>query len=340
VYIKVIVKGEGRIGDTIEVLDVSKKSALYLSHMGSRGAFGQAVYDWCLSGKPFYAVSSDYSVPSGLSRVIGTAPGKYVDVGISEQNMIGVAAGLADEETPVVATSWGIFSSYRCADQVRVLMGMMQSNIKLVGLTSGISEPRLGGSHFCVGDIALLRGIPNLIVIAPSDGLEIYQSVICSLRNKGPVYIRLTGGDRLPILNEWDSYQFEIGKANWLKKGEDILFISCGVIIEQCKSAIDILEKQGFTCSLLNMHTIKPLDINAALEGQKYRIVVTVEEHNTIGGLGSAVSELYSSRGINVPVIKMGISDFVPKAGKYDYLLKQCSMDSKSIVNKICECMG
>ena len=317
------------------MLEINKKNALYLAHMGSRGAFGQAVYDWLQSGEEFYAVSADYSVPSGLSRIVAESPDRYIDTGISEQNMIGVAAGLSDESTPVIATSWGIFASYRCTDQIRVFMGMMKSNIKLIGLTSGISEPRLGGSHFCIGDIALLRAIPNLTVIAPSDGIEIYSAVIASLREKTPFYIRLTGRDRLPIINSWDDYSFEIGKAIWLKNGSDVLFISCGTIIEQCLKASDDLEKKGVSCSILNLHTIKPIDSNAVLEGRNYRIVVTVEEHSIIGGLGSAVSELYTENGVNIPVLRLGIGDFVPRAGKYEYLLKQCGIDSDSIVNSV-----
>ncbi len=321
------------------MLEISKKNALYLAHMGSRGAFGQAVYDWMQSGENFYAVSADYSVPSGLSRIVAEAPDRYVDTGISEQNMIGVAAGLADEITPVIATSWGIFASYRCSDQIRVFMGMMKSNIKLIGLTSGISEPRLGGSHFCVGDIALLRAIPNLTVIAPADGMEIYEAVIASLRENLPIYIRLTGRDRLPLINDWQNYSFKIGKAIWLKKGSDVLLISCGTILEQSLKAAEVLENRGVSCSVLNIHTIKPIDREAVLEGKKYRLVVTVEEHSIIGGLGSAVSELYTENAVDTKVLRLGIRDFVPRAGKYDYLLEQCGIDADSIIKSIQEYM-
>ncbi len=317
------------------MLENSKKNRIFLSRLGSRGAFGKAIYDLLSEGSDLYAVSADFAIPSGFAKSIDDFPGRVIDCGIAEQNMIGVAAGMSGPAKPVFATSWGCFSSYRCADQVRIYMGLMKANVKLVGLTSGLAGYQLGGSHYCIGDMSLLRGIPGITILSPSDGIEIYQCVKAACNLEGPVYIRLTGGNRLPMINTSDDYSFEIGKSNDLKTGSDVLILATGSILDQCMAAAGLLEEKGISCCLTNVSTLKPLPGDVTEKIGDYKLVAVVEEHNVFGGLGSAVAEEYSSLGLNNKVVRIGIPDLVPQTGSYDYLLKQCGMLPEQIAERI-----
>lgn len=317
------------------MLCLNKKNMMFLSHMGSEGCLGQAVYDMANDGYDFFAVSADLGYASGFSRFIQKCPENYVNVGIAEQNLISVAAGISDESLPVIATSWGAFASYRCADQIRVFLGLMNSNVKIVGMGSGISISRFGGSHYAIGDLSLLRAIPGLTIVAPCDGMEIYYAIFEIMKTKTPAYIRLTGRERLSIINSEQNYSFEIGKANILSMGEDVLMIACGAIVNECIGAAKILKDRGITTTIMNVHTIKPLDIEAIISRLNHRLIVTVEEHNIIGGLGAAVSETLAGISNKPRHLLLGINDFVPIAGDYDYLLKCCELSSLQIAEKI-----
>lgn len=317
------------------MLTYNKKNRMFLSHMGAQGALGQAVYDMAGDEYDFFAVSADLGVASGFSRFIKEKPENYVNVGIAEQNLIAVSAGISNESLPVIATSWGTFASYRCADQIRTFLGMMNSNVKIVGMGSGLAISRFGGSHYGIGDFSLLRGIPGLTIVAPCDGIEIYYAVYETMRMTGPVYIRLTGGDRLPIINSGQSYKFEIGRPNILSEGEDVLIIACGTILNECINAEKILRDRGITATIMNMHTIKPLDVDSIISRLNHKMLVTVEEHNVIGGLGAAVAEALAGTVEKPKHLLLGINDFVPSAGDYNYLLENCGLSSLQIADRI-----
>ena len=319
---------------------VTKKNCMFLAHMGAQGSLGQAVYDMAKDGYDFFAVSADLGVASGFSRFIRDFPENYVNVGIAEQNLISIAAGISSEDLPVIATSWGAFASYRCADQIRTFLGLMGCNVKIVGMGSGLAISRFGGSHYGIGDLALLRGIPGLTIVAPGDGIEIYYSVYEAMKAKGPVYIRLTGGDRLPIINSDLDYDFEIGKGNVLTEGEDVLIVGCGILVYECLKAERLLRERDISCTVVNMHTIKPLDSEAILGRLNHKLIVTVEEHNVMGGLGGGVAELLAGVSNKPPHMLMGIGDFVPLAGDYEYLLDVCGLSAVKIAKKIEGALG
>lgn len=316
------------------MLEVNDRNSRLLSYLGAKGSLGQAVLDLAEKAK-FYAVSADLAFGSGIYRFSENYPDRYIDVGIAEQNMVAIAAGLASEEVPVIAASWGAFASYRCADQIRCFLGLMHSNVKIIGAGSGFAEARFGGSHFGIGDLALLRSIPGIDVIVPCDGLEIYFAMSAVLRNNRPTYIRLTGGDRLPIINQSSSYHFQIGKANLLQEGRDVLIVGCGNLLSECLKAASILLEKGISAAVLNMHTIKPLDSETLLSDLTYRLIVTVEEHNVMGGLGSAVAEALASVKAKPVQIRLGIEDFMPDAGEYGYLLECCNLTGDQIASRI-----
>ena len=276
------------------MLEVNDRNSRLLSYLGAKGSLGQAVLDLAEKAK-FYAVSADLAFGSGIYRFSENYPDRYIDVGIAEQNMVAIAAGLASEEVPVIAASWGAFASYRCADQIRCFLGLMHSNVKIIGAGSGFAEARFGGSHFGIGDLALLRSIPGIDVIVPCDGLEIYFAMSAVLRN-----------NRLPIINQSSSYHFQIGKANLLQEGRDVLIVGCGNLLSECLKAASILLEKGISAAVLNMHTIKPLDSETLLSDLTYRLIVTVEEHNVMGGLGSAVAEALAS--VKAKPVQMRVS--------------------------------
>lgn len=316
------------------MLEYNARNIRFLSRMGARGCLGQAIYDLAKDNYKFYVLTADLAHASGFDRIMRDFPQIFYNVGIAEQNLIGVAAGLASSERPVVATTWGMFASVRATDQIRNFMGFMNSNIKLIGMDSGLAQSRFGYSHTNPPDIAILSSIPGINIICPSDGFEIYRAIEEALNHPGPFYIRLTGGELLPIINDNPDYRFEIGKANELKKGKDIAIISCGNLLGKFKEVSKMLEDFGISCGIINMHTLNPIDENKLQSlSENYKLIVAVEDHFVRAGLGSLISEFYTKLGIRVPLQMVGINSFYPPAGKMDYVENVCGLST----NKICE---
>lgn len=314
---------------------MDSKMIRFLSHMGARGAFGEAIYSLAEAGENFWAVSADLGEASGFRRFEKVCPDKSINIGIAEQNLVGVAAGLAKDKTPVVATTYAPFASMRCADQIRNYMGYMKLNIKMVGLDSGMIQAKFGASHYGIEDMGLLRMIPNIIVISPADGWEIYEAVHAMIKYNGPVYLRLTGGQRLPIIYRDTDVKYEIGKANFIKRGSDIAFIAAGTVLAEALKAAGELEAEGVSCSVVDMHTIKPLDVQALDELENHRLIVTVEEHSRLGGLGSAVAEYYAGQGKRPKQLSIGTPDEYLHPGEYAYLMEKCGLTAEGILEQV-----
>ena len=303
--------------------------------MGARGCLGQAVYDLAVECEDFCVVSADLGLASGFQRFMNDYSSRFYDVGIAEQNLIGFAAGFSSDDRPVVATSWAAFASYRCADQIRNYMELMRSNIKLIGMDSGVTISRFGGSHYAIGDIAMLRSIPGISVISPVDGFEIYQVIQAVLQDDSPTYIRLTGGETLPIIHKDPEYRFELGKASVLRNGEDVIIFCHGAISNECLKAADILEADKISCGVIAMSTIKPLDKEIINKYLHCGLFVSVEEHSIYGGLGSAIAEYTSGLEIRPKQLLLGIDDFIPMTGSYEYILETCGLLGHQIANRV-----
>jgi transketolase len=316
-------------------MEITSRQVRFLARMGSRGAFGDAIYQLAKQNKDFFALSADLGHASGYDRLIRDYPEKYINVGIAEQNLVGVSAGLAKGKTPVFATTYAPFASFRCADQVRNYLGYMKLNVKIVGLDSGMIQAKFGASHYGLEDMTLMRAIPNVTVISPSDGVQIALAVEKILDYDGPVYLRLTGGGSLPSIYNENNARFEIGKANILKKKGKIAFIAVGSILHTVIQVCNELEKEGIESTIIDMHTIKPLDNKCLDELVDYQWIFTVEEHSIKGGLGSAVAEYYADKKVKPRQVMMGVEDIFPHPGSYDYLLKECKLDKESIINRI-----
>lgn len=319
------------------MIDFSKSNARMWSMLGSRGAFGVAMIEVGSNMDNLMVLSSDLSSSSGLDKFKKLYPNKFFNVGIAEQNMIGIAAGLAKEGSTVFATTFATFASMRSCEAIRTNLAYMNLNVKVVGLSGGISLGILGNTHNGLEDLAIMRAIPNLTVLSPADGAEIIKTVIAAAEYKGPVYIRLTGEMNNPIVYNED-YDFTIGKAVTLREGSDITIIATGTMVYESLAAAKLLEKQGISAAVIDMHTIKPLDTSVIDKACKLsKLIVTVEEHSIIGGLGGVVAEYKATIAGAPKQLFIGLPDKFGKAGEYKYLLEKYGLTGKQISEKIKE---
>ena len=317
------------------MLEINSSNAKQWSRLGSRGVFGQAILSIGEKYQNLMVVSADLGNSSGLDRFKKSFPEKFLNIGIAEQNMIGVSAGLAKEGFNVFATSFAPFISMRSAEQIRMNLGYMQMNVKAVAIGSGISMAFLGNSHYGLEDAAVMRSIPNLTIVCPADCAETVKTVYAAAEFEGPMYIRLTGAVNNPIVNLED-YDFKIGQAIEIKGGTDINIIANGTMVYESIAASKILEEKGYSVGITNMHTIKPLDgrtIDRIIN--KSKIIVTVEEHSIIGGLGGAVAEYMSRIHLKPPHLILGINDEFLTASDYRYMLEKYELTGEGIAKNI-----
>ena len=316
-------------------MEIDQKKIKMWSTIGSRATFGMALLEMSKSVKDLIVLSSDVSTSAGLDRFRKTQPEKYVELGISEQNMIGVATGLAAENFNVVTTTFAPFQTIRCCEQIKVNLGYMKHKVTLVGLASGLALGNLGYTHCCIEDIGILRTIPNITILSPADSLETVKCLEHSLNSKRSVYIRLTGESNNPIVYEKD-YDFEIGKSIKIVEGKDLTIFASGTMVYNSIQAAKILKKDNIHCTVINMHTIKPLDKQAVEEAcRNSKLLVSVEEHNVIGGLGSAIAEYKSSIEKSPKLVILGVNDYYSKGGEYQFLQNEYGLTPNKIVDNI-----
>ncbi len=313
---------------------INERSIKIWSTIGQRATIGMAALELAKEIENLMVLTCDVSTSAGLDRFRKTFPDKYLDLGIAEQNMIGVAAGLASENYNVVTTTFAPFQTMRCCEQIKVNIGYMKKKICMVGIASGLVLGNLGYTHCCIEDIGVLRSIPGLKIISPADCLETVKALESGIKSKDPVYIRLTGSSNNPIIYKND-YDFKIGKSITLKEGKDVTIFCTGAIVSNCLKAAKLLENNKVSCKVVNMHTIKPIDVNAIKNSCNSKMIVSVEEHNVIGGLGSAISE-YKSTLLNSPKqLFIGIQDSYSKGGSYEFLLNKHGLTPDQISEKI-----
>lgn len=261
-------------------------------------------------------------------------PDRHIDCGIAEGNMMGVAAGLATTGKIPFASSFAMFAAGRAFEQVRNSIGYPHLNVKIGATHAGISVGEDGASHQCNEDIALMRVIPGMVVICPADDVEARAAVRAAVEYEGPVYLRF-GRLAVPVFNDPDTYKFEIGKGITLKEGKDVTIIATGLEVNESLEAAKMLEADGISAEVINIHTIKPLDAElVCASAKKTGKVVTVEEHSIIGGLGGAVAEVLSE---NQPtkMMRIGMNDVFGESGPAKDLIAKYGLDAKSIYEKI-----
>ena len=263
-------------------------------------------------------------------------PDRHIDCGIAECNMMGIAAGLATTGKVPFASSFAMFAAGRAFEQVRNSIGYPHLNVKIGATHAGISVGEDGASHQCNEDIALMRTIPGMVVINPSDDVEARAAVEAAYKHEGPVYLRF-GRLAVPVINDRPDYKFELGKGVLLKEGRDLTIIATGLCVNESLEAAKLLAADGIDAEVINIHTIKPLDEELVIaSAKKTGKVVTVEEHSVIGGLGSAVCDVLSEQA-PTPVKKIGIMDTFGESGPAVELIKKYGLDSESIYKKIKE---
>jgi transketolase len=305
------------------------------SRIGSRAAYGMAALELGKKYDDLIILTGDTSTSAGLDRFKKSFPEKYLDVGIAEQNMIGIAAGLASEGQQVFTSTFSPFQTMRCCEQIRVNLGYMNHKVNMVGLASGLVLGMLGYTHCCIEDISIMRSIPGITVVSPADCGATVKAVLAAIEHEQSVYIRLTGGAPNPAVY-LDDFDFTFGKANILKEGNDLAIIACGTMVNNALKTAELLKEGKLEAIVIDMHTIKPIDVNIIEEISKsHNLIVTVEEHSIIGGLGSAVSEYLSTLNQKPPLLSIGIADKYGKAGSYESLLKKRLLQPDQIANTI-----
>lgn len=317
------------------MLEYNAKNAKRWAVMGERPTFGLSVMELAKEDPDIIAVVADVTGSAGLGRMKDLLPEQLLNVGIAEQNMMGIATGLASEGYKVITATFAPFQAMRCLEQIRVYQGYMQRKVIMCGLASGLAYGELGHTHCTTEDAALLRAIPNIAVVTPSDCMEVAKIVEAAIQYPTSVYIRLLDKTGLPIVNH-DDYDFQIGKGIVLRKGGTIALIANGTMVYPALQAAENLHKDGIDCTVVNMHTIKPLDreLLDCLCGE-ITTVVTIEEHSTIGGLGSAVAEYMCSKKSHPVVYMMGIPDEYPHGASHETLLAKYDLTAEGISAKV-----
>lgn len=287
---------------------------------------------------PFKVLSSDMSVVAGLDRFKKEYPENFYNVGIAEQNLLGVAAGLDSEGFKTIAVAQACFLSMRSFEQVRQYLGYMGGKVMCVGINSGFSLTFFGNTHYAIEDLSLMRSIPNMTVLSPADAGEAVKLFDAALRVDGPVYMRLCGSLNTPIVYKED-YALEIGKAITLKEGKDVVIFATGLMVNNALKAAELLLGKGIEATVVDVHTIKPIDKECILANCDKKLMVSVEEHNVVGGLGTAVADVLSEVR-NTPVLmKLGVQDHFMPVGDYNYLLEQAGLTpdqiGECIINKL-----
>lgn len=298
----------------------------------TRDAYGKALKELGATRDDILVLDADLAKATKTITFKKEFPEKFIDCGIAEGNMMGVAAGLATAGYTVFASSFAMFAAGRAFEQVRNSIAYPKLNVKIGATHAGISVGEDGASHQCCEDIALMRSIPGMVIINPADDVEAVQAVHAAVDHEGPVYMRF-GRLAVPRVNSED-YKFELGKGVQLKDGKDVTIVATGLMVAEAVEAAKMLEADGIDARVINIHTIKPIDKAILVKAAKETgAIVTAEEHNVIGGLGGAVSEALSEE-YPVPVVRLGVEDTFGKSGPALELLKIFGLDAEHIAEK------
>lgn len=304
------------------------------SIMGANGVIGTAVMDLPELNDKVIVMTADQCLNSGLTRFKNTWPDRFINAGISEQNMITMAGGMFKEGLTPYVTAQAPFMSMRSTDQVRVTLGYMKLGVKILGLSAGFSQGEYGATHHCINDIAIMRSIPNLTVLSPADCTATVKMILSVANSDLPVYIRLTGVTHNPIVYN-EEPPFEIGRANLLKDGKEVVIFATGTMVYHSLKAAGLLAEKGIDAKVYDMHTIKPLDVEAIKQACDSKMIVTVEEGSVIGGLGGAVAEVLATRGNSPRLCIIGAEDTYIHADEYARLLEKSGLTAPQIAEKI-----
>lgn len=297
----------------------------------TRDGFGEGLVELGRKNKDIVVLSADLTDSTRANWFKKEFPDRFFGLGVAEQDMIGTAAGFALAGKTPFACTFGVFASGRAWDQIRVSVAYMKLNVKIAGTHGGISVGGDGATHQALEEIALMRILPNMTVVVPCDAYEAKKATIAAAGIRGPVYLRL-GRSGVPFITK-ETDPFKIGKADTIREGKDLAIFACGQMVYESMLACDMLEKEGISSRLVNMHTPKPIDKNAIIKAARETgAIVTAEEHTVMGGLGSAIAEVVSEN-CPVPVKFVGVRDKFGVSGEPDELFEHFGLKAKNIVS-------
>ncbi|MBS4208883.1 transketolase family protein [Bacillus sp. FJAT-50079] len=312
-------------------------STLSAEKVSMRDVFGETLLQLTLEDETVYALDGDLANSTKVDVVASKNSSKFLQMGIAEQNMMSVAAGLASTGLQPWATTFAAFLSKRAIDQIQVQIAQPNLNVKMIGAYSGLLTGLTGKSHQALEDIAIFRTLANMVVLAPADGVEVKKMMEYANKYEGPVYIRLAR-DEYPIIFSED-YNFELGKAVTLIDGNEMTIISTGTQTSRSLEAAEQLAKEGISVSVVHMPTIKPIDREAIVQAaEKTGVIVTAEEHSIYGGLASAVAEVLVEEH-PVPMLRIGVNDRNSESGPNEEMLDKYELSTKHIVKRVKEAL-
>ncbi len=303
--------------------------------LSSRVAYGKSLVELGKTNPKVVVLDADLSKATQTVQFSEEFPERFFDMGIAEQNMMSCAAGMATFGLIPFVSTFAVFASMRAVEQIRNFIAYPKLNVKIVATHAGVEVGQDGATHQAIEDIAILRAIPNMVVIAPADWVSTKKAVQAIAEYQGPVYMRVGRSDHEPVYQS--DFKFEIGKSVQLRSGKDLTIIAIGNMVSKALSVAEELSKLGFSIRVIDMHTVKPLDETAVIDAAKEtKGIITVEDHTIIGGLGSAVSETLSSYNL-APVIRIGIQDRFGQSGIGDELLDYYGLSVSNIVDQSLE---
>lgn len=305
-----------------------------IKKIATRDSYGNALVELGKEHEDLVVLDADLAGATKTELFKKAFPDRFMDCGIAEANMTGIAAGLATCGKVPFISSFAMFAAGRAYEQVRNSIGYPHLNVKIGATHAGISVGEDGATHQCLEDLALMRGIPGMVVINPCDDVEARAAVKAAYAYVGPVYLRF-GRLAIPVINDADTYRFEIGKGVVLKEGSDVTILATGLEVSEALEAAKLLDADGISAEVINIHTIKPLDTELVTSSaKKTGRVVTVEEHSVIGGLGGAVSEVLSEQA-PTRLMRIGINDVFGESGPAAELITKYGLDAESIYKKV-----
>ena len=304
--------------------------------IATRDSYGNALVELGKEHDNLVVLDADLAAATKTVTFKKAFPERHIDCGIAESNMAGIAAGMSSSGYVPFMSSFAMFAAGRAFEQVRNSIGYPHLNVKIGATHAGISVGEDGATHQCNEDLALMREIPGMVVINPCDDVEARAAVKAAYDYVGPVYMRF-GRLALPVINDEETYKFEIGKGITLREGKDVTIIATGLCVSESLKAADILKEQGIDAMVINIHTIKPIDEELVIKGAKATgRVFTVEEHSIIGGLGSAVAEVLSEK-CPTKLTRIGVNDTFGESGPAKELIKKYKLDTEGIYKQIKE---
>ena len=323
------------------MVKVSAGNLRAFEKLGQKGSiFNYGLIDLIKDNSDVKVLSADLSLLSGLDKFIRKYPDKFIQTGIAAQNMMAIAAGYAMEGHMAIATTYSSFIAVRSLEQIRQNISNTNANVKIIGTFAGVVAAKSGVSHWATEDLAFMRALPNLTVLSPADSLEAIKCFEAATKIDTPVYIRLSGGINCPMVYT-DDYDYKIGKFVKLTQGDDVAIIATGLMVNESLKAAKLLSDKGINVSVYDAHTIKPLD-KGTLDDifSSVKLIVTVEEHNVIGGLGSAVAEYKATKENTPRQIFLGFNDCFTEAGSQRFIWNQSNLTDECISKRIIQERG